>query len=214
MRSRLVGLVGALSVAVIVVMGRPLGAQEVAEDVPSFGIAGKVGIVFPQVATELQTTWGLELEASYLLPPMDRRIGVFLAAGYTQPEVSRTSLQDPRVGGSYDGTQTQKELTLGAGAVFRFLRPTSEWNAYVAAGLRVYFLQTVTVGSAGGSDFGENTEQSTHVGGVFALAGERRLGPGALVLEVQLGTSSLPHLITGDVSTGALAVAVGYRLFL
>ncbi len=209
--------IGALSFVVMMIIGvtgRPLRAEEVREDVPSFGIAGKVGLVFPQIATELQTSWGLELEASFLLPALDRRLGVFLAAGYTQPEVSRTSIQDPRVGGSYDGTQTQKELTLGAGAVFRFLPPTSEWNGYAAAGLRLYFLQTVTVGSAGGKDFGENTEKSTHVGGVFALAGERRLGPGSLFLEVQFGTSSLPHLITGDVSTGAVAVAIGYRLFL
>ena len=39
----------------------------------------------------------------------------------------------------------------------------------------------------------------------------RRLGLGSEP-EVQLGDSSLPHLITGDVTTGALALDLGYRL--
>ena len=72
-------------------------------------------------------------------------------------------------------------------------------------------LETITVGSAGDKPFGENREQSARVGGLFALGGERKLGPGALLLEAAFGSSDLPHLITGDVSTGAISIQLGYR---
>ncbi|MCC7542828.1 MAG: hypothetical protein IT379_41820, partial [Deltaproteobacteria bacterium] len=69
-------------------------------------------------------------------------------------------------------------------------------------------------GTGGGQPFGQNTEQSTQAGAVFQLGGELRAGPGAALLEVSFGISDLPHTITGQTSTGALAVELGYRLFL
>jgi len=106
-------------------------------------------------------------------------------------------------GDAYDGTQTQRELIVGLGFVGRVAPPRSVWNGYGMLG----------VGSAGGAELGENREQSARFGGMVTLGGERLLGPGVLALEAGFGTSDLPHLITGDVSTGAIAIQIGYRLF-
>jgi hypothetical protein len=174
----------------------------------------KAGVVLPQIATELQTSWGVELETAFRLGgALGGRLSLFTSVAYTQPEVARTGVADPRLPAAYDGTQTQRELSVGLGLIARFLPPAAIWNGYVGLGPRVYFLETITVGSAAGAEFGENREQSTRFGGIFLAGAERRLGPGALALEVQFGTSSLPHLITGDVSTGAIVVALAYRLF-
>jgi hypothetical protein len=181
---------------------------------PAFAVGIKLGVVLPQVTTELGTAVGGGLEASWGFPVLARRIGLYAEVNYTQPTVSRTTLTDPRVmGGVYDSSQTQRELTLGAGLVGRIAPPASVWNGYVMAGVRAYLLETLTEGSAAGAPFGENTEKSTQVGGFVALGGERRLGPGALLLEVGYGASSLPHTITGDVSTGAVVAQLGYRLY-
>lgn len=200
-----------LFVLAIVCAGMALATPARADRAPGrLAVAGKVGVVLPQVATELDTAVGGELEGDFLLIG---RLTTYLAFGYTQPTVTRTSQMDPRLPAAFDGTQTQRELTIGGGAFYRFARPEAAWNAYGGGGVRLYLLETVTVGDAGGSEFGENTEQSSHVGGVLFAGGERRLGPGALMAELQFGMSNLPHLITGDVSTAALAFVVGYRLF-
>src|SRR5262249_23215035 len=161
------------------------------------------------------TTVAGGVEIGYAFPVLERRVGLYLEANYTQPEVSRSGVQDPRVaGGSYDSTTTQKELTLGGGLFARLQPPGAIWNAYLLAGARAYLLETNTNGSAAGAAFGENTEKSSQLGGFVAAGGERRLGPGAFLLEVGYGASSLPHTITGDVSTGALVIQIGYRLFI
>lgn len=199
-----------LSLAAIAAVSsaRTARAEERARPGP-LAVGAKLGVVLPQVATELETAFGGELEASF-----GRRIAGFASFGYTQPRVTRTSLMDPRLPGVYDGEQTQRELTFGAGVLARAKPAGATWNGYAALAARAYFLETVTVGDSGGAAFGENREQSTRLGGVLTLGGERLLWKGALLLELQFGTSDLPHLITGDVSTGALVGAVGYRLFL
>lgn len=197
-------------------LASPVGAKEPTDHPPTSAVAlgAKLGIVLPQIATELGTTWGAEIEGSFLLPALERRLAAFAAFGYTQPVVSRTALSDPRLAGAYDGKQTQRELTLGAGVLARLFPPGARFNGYSALGARLYFLETVTVGAQGGAAFGENQERSTRVGAVFTVGGEMTVWRGAAGAELQLGASDLPHTITGDVSTGALSVVVGYRLFL
>ncbi|MBI5478386.1 MAG: hypothetical protein HY906_05985 [Deltaproteobacteria bacterium] len=180
----------------------------------AFGIGAKLGVVLPQVATELQTTVGAELELSYAVPVLGRRLAPFFGIGYAQPKIARSSLEDPRLPGSYDGTQTQRELTLAFGLLGRLMPLESRWNAYAGAGVRIYLLETVTVGSTGAAAFGENREQSTRVGGIFLVGGEFRLWRGSVLLELQYGHSRLPHWVTGEVTTGALTIALGYRLML
>jgi len=45
------------------------------------------------------------------------------------------------------------------------------WNGYGMLGGRAYFLETLTVGSAGGAELGENREQSARFGGMVTLGG-------------------------------------------
>lgn len=190
-------------------------AQEPAADTKKPGalsLAVKGGVIFPQVATELGTTWSAQLEAAYSL--MGGRLAAYGEFGFTQPEVSRSMLNDPRVGGAYEGTQTQKELTVGLGVAVRLAKPgTKSWNLYAAIGPRLYFLETTTEGQAAGAMFATNTEQSMRVGGAAALGFEYLLGSFALVLDAQYGTSNLPHLITGEVSTAAVAAHLGAKLY-
>src|SRR5688572_4171966 len=128
-----------------------------AEEAPGpLSVGAKVGVVLPQISTELGTTWGTEIDASFRFL---ERVSAFLGMGYTQPEVARTSVMDPRVGTSYDGTQTQRELTASVGALYGFAPPEAVWNGYAGLALRLYLLDTVTVGDAGSNDFGRNTEQ-------------------------------------------------------
>ncbi len=186
-----------------------------AKEPPAFTVGLKLGVLLPQIATELGTTVAGGIEAWYGFPVLERRIGIYLEANYTQPSVSRSMVPDPRVmGGVYDGTQTQRELTFGGGLLARLATPGAIWNGYLLAGARAYLLETVSDGSAAGAAFGEHQEKSTQIGGFVAAGAERRLGPGALLLEVGFGSSSLPHTITGDVTTGAIVIQVGYRLFL
>ena len=188
-----------------------LSATAQAEE-PKFGVAAKVGVLLPQIATELGAAPMGGLELSFAFPWASRRVGFYLECGYSQPTVSRSNVADPRVGtGTFDEEQTQKELMTGLGLVFRVHPPASRWNGYALLGARAYFLRTVSVGSANMQEFGENREQSAKLGGYFALGGEHQLGPGALLLEVGFGTSDLDHLITGDVSTSAIAIQLGYR---
>jgi hypothetical protein len=171
-------------------------------------------VLLPQVATELGAAPLGSIEAAFALPFAERRASLYLELGYAQPKVARADVADPRLpGDAYEGTQTQRELVAGLGLLGRLAPPASIWNGYGMLGARAYFLETVTIGSAGESPFGENREQSTRLGGYLALGGERQRGPGALLLEAGFGTSDLPHLITGEVSTGAIAIQLGYRLF-
>jgi hypothetical protein len=171
-----------------------------------------VGVVLPQVATELGTAPGFVLEGGYRLVD---NLSVVLGAGYTQPKVSLSSAEDPRLpAGTYTTDTTQRELSVTLGLMYRLLPPGSFLNGYAMAGARSYFLETITQGSAGGELFLENRETSTRFGGVFGLGGELTLGPGAITLQASYGGSKLPHLITGEVQTSAIDVTLGYRLFL
>jgi hypothetical protein len=123
---------------------------------PALSVGAKVGVLLPQVATELGTAPLGGIEAAFALPFAARRVGLYLELGYAQPKVARTDVADPRLtGGAYEGTQTQRELVAGMGLLGRLAPPASIWNGYGMLGARAYFLETVTMGSASASPFGE-----------------------------------------------------------
>lgn len=169
------------------------------------------GVVLPQLSSELDTTLGMELEAGYRVW---RNLSPFFGAGYRQPVVDNGQDDARLVAGEYTATTTQRELTLTAGALWWFLRPGSSFNAYAGLGGRVYLLESITNGAAGGMPFLENRETSTRVGGVVLGGAELHVGPGAAVAGLEVGGSDLPHLVTGDVATTALQITLGYRMFL
>lgn len=170
-----------------------------------------VGVVLPQLGSKLGTAPAFELDGGYVVTG---RLAATLAISYSQPPVDHT-IMDPRVvDGSYSSQSTQRELAILVGARYRFLPPSSPFNAYAGAGLKTYFLKTLVEGDAGGQRFGQNTEQSTRFGGAIFGGGELRAGPGAACLELELGGSSLPHTTTGDVQTTAASITVGYRFLI
>ena len=168
----------------------------------------QTGVVFPQLQSDLGTAIGGKIEAGMRVW---KSLAPFVSVAYAQPGVE-SELMDPRVG-NYTTTTTQRELTTTIGAMWRFLPAGGALNIYAAAGLRVWFLKTLTRGAVvAGSAFLQNTETSTRIGGALAGGAEYRVGPGAAVAEIDVGGSDLPHLITGDVTTTAVGVNIGYRL--
>jgi len=168
------------------------------------------GVFLPQLASELGTAFGIELEGGVRVW---RRLAPTFSVAFSQPPVTNAR-DDPRLtGGSYVAATTQRELTFTVGAYWWFLPEGRRLNAYAGLGARLYLLETITNGSSGGMPFLENRETSSRFGGVATGGGEYRLGPGAAVLQLALSGSDLPHLVTGDVATTGLSATVGYRLF-
>jgi hypothetical protein len=199
-----------LIVVTAALLAAPARADEEAERQGRGHIGVYAGIVLPQLATTFATAPGIQLEGGYRVW---RGLAPFLAVSYDQPTVD-TDKTDPRLTGmTYHTSTTQKELQVTLGALYWFREPGTPLNVYGGLGLRAYFLETDTNGSSGGMPFDENQEKSTQLGGVAKIGAEYLLGPGALGLEVELGGSSLPHLITGGVQTTALGISIGYRLF-
>ncbi len=178
----------------------------------------KVGLYVPSIVNALGLHADIALEAAFLLPFLERRLGIAVELGYSPPGVSGsgTDMRIGDAGGPWTYEVVTKELMLALGPIFRFLPPGSPIVPYAGVLFRTYFLETSSegTGGAGKEAFGENTEQSTEFGVSLLLGGELRLGPGAALFEISFGTSSLPHRITGDTSTGALAFLLGYRLFI
>ena len=171
------------------------------------------GVVLPQISSELGAHFVGTIEAGYVLPYLQGRIQVFGAAGYCQPENS-SAATDPRLtaaGTAYEFKTIQRQMTFDLGVLGRVMPIDSMFNGYLAVGPRLYLLQTVTSGSAGGESFGTNREQSTKIGLYAAAGGEMILGPGRIMLQVAFGYSKLGHEITGDVSTGSIMISAGYR---
>jgi hypothetical protein len=179
----------------------------------SIVVGARLGVFLPQISSELETNMVGTVEGGYILPWIDGRVQVFGAFAYAQPEHSET-VEDARfaaIGGTYQFTTIQRELTIDLGVLGRLFSIESTFNAYLALGPRLYLLETETYGEAGGEQFGTNKEQSTKVGVYAALGGEMWLGPGMLLAQLSLAASDLGHDITGDVSTSAMMFSIGYR---
>src|SRR5207244_7244473 len=82
---------------------------------------------------------------------------------------------------------------------------TDRWLIYGGAGARMHLTHTIINASAGGADFGENTEDSTRFGVLLRLGTGFRVGPGAYVFVVQLHYTPIDHLITGGEPEGGSA---------
>jgi hypothetical protein len=199
---------GATSPAPAVAPGLTTSVEPAADTGKRIHVGLHTGVVFPQLQSERGTTIGGEIEFGYRAW---RNLSPYLSVAYAQPTVD-ADLSDPRLPGDYQTSTTQRELTITVGALWRFFPMGQRLNAYAGVGARTWLLKTITNGESDGEDFLENTETSTRFGAALLGGVEYILGPGAAVFELDLGGSDLPHLITGDVSTTAIATTVGYRL--
>jgi hypothetical protein len=174
----------------------------------------KLGAGFSQPFGDLGTGFLTELEVGYALPVAKRSFALFLSGAYTQPGAEGTDLQDERLPGSASYELSQQELLLTLGLTYRLRLPTKLIRPYASLGPRLFLMRTTVDGSAGGEAFGENEETATDVGLFGALGAELLLGPGAALFELSMTWAHVDGYVLRDTSAGALAVAVGYRLFL
>jgi len=153
------------------------------------------------------------LEVGYILPFLNRGIGIYADVAYTVPRTSGEG-SDPRVpGGAYSWTLTQKQLTVMPMVVYRMTR-FGKLVPYVGIGPRLYLMESVTEGSAGGQVILETKERSTKVGVGIPIGVDYKIGPGAVLAELLFEIAPLDHTLTGDTSTAATSLALGYRLML
>lgn len=176
-------------------------------------IGGRIGAIFPQPFTALDSHVAFGIELGYRLPFADQRLEIMFDAGYSPPHNS-FSLNRPEKGAAYDGTVAEEELHFSLGPRVRVMERKSPWNVTIAAGGRLYLLKSFSNGSRAGQSFAEFSEQSTELGFFAALGGEYALGPGVIFLDVDFGYAKIPHQITGDVNTGNITPTLGYRVFL
>jgi tetratricopeptide (TPR) repeat protein len=175
------------------------------------------GVYVPTIVNDMLPHVTASIDLGLLLPFHDRRLSFVFGAAYSPPGNSGEG-DDPRIGqdgGDWSFEARTHEVFLSLGLVYRFLPPgVGRIWPYFGALARFYLLTTTVDGEAAGAEFGENTEVSSQFGGVFVLGAEVRLGPGGFYFDLAFGISDLPHRITGDTSTGALALNVGYRFFI
>jgi hypothetical protein len=181
----------------------------------------KLGGSFSGVFSDLGSSPAVQLELGYVLPVLDRALEAFVAADYTQPTTQRSDVVDASGPNgesrlsqpmSYDLTQQEFNVTLGA--LYRLRVPVPLFRPYAALGGRLYFMKTKVKGNTGTEQFGENREGAVSPGVYGALGGELHLGPGAVLLEVQVAYASIDGFVMRDTNAGAANLALGYRLFL
>jgi hypothetical protein len=177
-----------------------------------------VGVYVPTIINDMLPHVTFGIDAGLLLPFHDRRLSVTVGCAYSPPGVSDEGLEDPRLGqdgGTWSYEMQTHEIFVSLGLVYRILPPgVGRIWPYVGLVARLYMLRTNVSGVGAGAEFGENTEQSTQFGGALQAGAEVRLGPGAFWFELAFSISDLPHTITGDTNTGALALNLGYRFFI
>ncbi len=172
-------------------------------------LGAKVGGIAPFGGLSPSFTVGVE--AGIVLPVLHRGLALGVALDYTQPTTSGTTT-DPRVaGGTYDWTLTQQYLTLMPVVMYR-LTTLKVVTPFIGVGPRIYFMKSTVRGNAGSATIDDTTEVSTHIGIGVPLGVEFKLGPGGIVAELLAQWGPYEHTATGDTHTGALSLAVGYRL--
>jgi hypothetical protein len=177
---------------------------------PSVLIGAKLGGIVPLDGLSPFVQGGLEI--GRVLPGWQRRLAIFLAVDYTQPTTSHEE-QDPRVmGGTYSWKLTEQELGVMAGVMFR-VSGLGKLVPYGGIGPRLLLARS-SVRDDGGPMISKTTERSTKLGVGIPLGVELVLGPGRAVGELLFQYGTLDHVATGDASSGALTLGVGYRLLL
>jgi hypothetical protein len=180
-------------------------------------IGGKLGGGIGAPLNEFGGTFAGELELGYALPlpePVGRSLEIFASGTYLEPRTDGTGAEpDARLPAdgtfSYDVTQQAAIVTLGG----RYRFPVTESIApYGAIGGRMYLMRTTVNGEAADEAFGQNEETAMEFGLHLAGGVDFRLGPGALLAELQLGYAPLDGFVLRDTNMGAMVLMVGYRV--
>lgn len=184
----------------------------------SFVLAPHVGVLVPQIFSDLGSWPVFGVEFGYILPfdvgPMIRPLQLALDVMYTQPEASGSGFDADLgdEGADWEWELVQQTLIVELAGLWRFLPPGEGFSAYGTIGPRLYLMQSeMTASGNDGSSFGENTETKTEVGLMVGGGAEYAFGPGSVFAGLEMGWSDLNTRITGDSNTGALVLDLGYR---
>lgn len=175
-----------------------------------FLAAGKIGGIANFNHLDAFVTGGIEL--GYVLK--GGNIALLLDTTYTAPKTDG-STTDPRMpGGRYDWEIRQKQLVFQPTFEYRFTMLSDKITPYAGIGPRIYLLEDVTRGTAGGQTIKDSFERSTKWGLGVPLGAELALGPGGLFAELLFQWGPLNHQTTGDTHLGSGSLFVGYRAIL
>lgn len=122
------------------------------------------------------------------------------------PAPSSPCVSDPAQG-TYGWSLTEMLVRIALPLSYRFLPASNAFNAYVGVA------PTLTLQRAETTAFSQITTETAMRFGVHGLLGAQyRLGPGAAFFEAGYAWSTVSHRATGDVSLGAVQLALGYRV--
>lgn len=181
-------------------------------------VAPHVGVLVPQLFSDLGSFPVVGLELGYILPfdvgSMLRPLQLNFDTMFTAPTASGSEFAPAfgEDGENFDWQLRERVLIFELSGLWRFLPPGEGFSAYAQAGPRLYLMESVmNATSASGADLGENRETKTQVGLMIGGGAEYTLGPGAIFGALEFGWSDMKQRITGDSNTGALVVDLGYR---
>lgn len=179
------------------------------------GVKAGAGIGAP--VSELGATFVGELELGYALPlpePIGRSLELFTAGAYVSPSTEGTAGEpDPRLpgDGSFNYEITQQAVVLTLGARYRISLADDTIAPYLSAGGRMYLMRTSIEGEASGQALGTTEETASAFGLHAALGVDFRLGPGAVLVEGQLGYAPIDGYVMRDTNAGGIVLLAGYR---
>ncbi len=184
------------------------GAETDESDI-GFDAAVKVGGTFHTMFNELSPFVTVEIEGGITF--LSGRVELDLGIAWAQPPAEGSG-SDPRFDDEYfEWELSQDFFAFSILARYRFLEMGKLLNVYAGGGPRLFLLRTVTNGKANGEDLGETRQYETRFGGAIVAGPELHVGPGALSVEFALALGDLNGLVTGDTSSSALDVLLGYR---
>jgi hypothetical protein len=179
-------------------------------------LGGGIGAAFNEFGGSL----GAEVELGYRLPlprPIGRAFELFSSFAYGAPQTDGSVGQrDPRLPGNgrLAYSLEQQIAALAFGVLYRFELPAHLFAPYAAAGARFHMMRTRVQGDVASQAFGQNQETSSAWGAYFAGGIDFYLGPGAALVELQLGYAGVDNYVLRNTNVGVLNLMIGYRLLL
>lgn len=163
--------------------------------------------------SRLEESPALELELGYMLPfplPVAHSFEVFVSGGYQAHSTRADAVLPSDARARYRVTQQVLAFTLG----LRYRLPVAAdiVMPYVSAGARLHALRASSSSEAAREAFGDSTDASLAPGFMAAMGGEIYVGPGAFVLELQLGYTPLQSELVPVAALVTCAGLGGYRL--
>ena len=140
-----------------------------------------------------------------------RALGVLCGLGcalHTTSSLAQDAAASADVSASW---ALQKELVLQPTFLYRLPGIVTRLTPYVGIGRRLYFLESVVRGNAGGQRFRDTPARSTKLGFGVPLGAEFQIGPGGLFGELFPHWARLKHATTASSHLGGMSLFVGYR---